>query len=98
MIAGSPLVDRYGEQRASWIDVSVAQPGGGTINGRPQNGHHTLTPRIVVADLDGAVQFLRTVFDGSGEVEAGRPAEIHIGDSVVMVSSTGERDLFPAFL
>jgi hypothetical protein len=33
------------------------------------HSHHTLTPRIVVSDLDGAVQFLRTVFDGSGDVE-----------------------------
>jgi uncharacterized glyoxalase superfamily protein PhnB len=63
----------------------------------PRN-YHTLTPRIVVSDLDGAVQFLRTVFDGSGDVEEGRPAEIRIGDSVVMVSSAGERNLFPAFL
>lgn len=63
----------------------------------PQH-HHTLTPRIVVSDLDGAVQFLRTVFDGSGDVEDGRPAEIRIGDSLVMVTPVGERNLFPAFL
>ncbi len=29
---------------------------------------------------------------------AGRPAELRIGDSLVMVSGAGERDLFPAFL
>jgi hypothetical protein len=28
------------------------------------HSHHTLTPRIVVSDLDGAVQFMRTVFGG----------------------------------
>jgi PhnB protein len=60
--------------------------------------YRTLTPRIVVSDLAGAVQFLRTVFGGSGEVEEGRPAEIRIGDSAVMVTPAGERDLFPAFL
>lgn len=62
------------------------------------DGRHTLTPRMVVSDLDGAVEFLRTAFDGSGEVEVGRPAEIRIGDSLVMVTQMGERDLFPAFL
>ena len=64
----------------------------------PHNGYHTLTPRIVVSDLHGAVQFLRIVFGGSGEVVVGRPAEIHIGDSLVMVTQVGERDPFPAFL
>ena len=58
----------------------------------------TVIPRMVVADLDGAVRFLRDVLGGSGEAHAGRPAEIRIGDSLVMVSQAGERDLFPAFL
>lgn len=59
---------------------------------------HTVTPRIVVDDVAGAVGFLRSVFDATGEVVAGRPAEIGIGDSLVMVSGAGERDRFPAFL
>ena len=53
---------------------------------------------MVVVDVDAQVAFLRAVFDASGEVVAGRPAEIAIGDSLVMVSSAAERDLFPAFL
>jgi PhnB protein len=61
-------------------------------------GKHTLIPRMVVSDLDGAVAFLRVALGGSGEVAPGRPAEIRIGDSLVMVSQMGERDLFPAFL
>ena len=63
-----------------------------------QAGARTVIPRMVVADLDGAVRFLRDVLGGSGEVQAGRPAEVRIGDSLVMVSQAGERDLFPAFL
>ena len=59
---------------------------------------HTVTPRIVVADVEGAARFLRAVFDASGDVAAGRPAEIRIGDSLVMVTEVGERGLFPAFL
>jgi PhnB protein len=53
---------------------------------------------MVVADVLGAVEFLRAVFDATGEVHTDRPAEIRIGDSLVMVSSAGERELFPAFL
>ncbi|MCR6483228.1 VOC family protein [Amycolatopsis sp. OK19-0408] len=58
----------------------------------------TVVPRMVVRDLVAAVAFLRSVFGATGEVESGRPAEIRIGDSLVMVSAEGERELFPAFL
>ncbi|WP_410673391.1 VOC family protein [Amycolatopsis sp. cmx-4-68] len=58
----------------------------------------TVVPRMVVSDLVAAVAFLRTVFGATGEAESGRPAEIRIGDSLVMVSAEGERELFPAFL
>jgi PhnB protein len=64
----------------------------------PPSGYHSVTPRIVVNDVEGQVAFLRAVFFASGEVHADRPAEIRIGDSVVMVSRGGERALFPAFL
>jgi uncharacterized glyoxalase superfamily protein PhnB len=53
---------------------------------------------MVVGDAAAAVEFLRTVFDGAGEVMLNRPAEIRIGDSVVMVSEAGDREAFPAFL
>jgi PhnB protein len=64
----------------------------------PASGFHSVTPRMVVSDVATEVEFLRVVFDAVGEVHADRPAEIRIGDSLVMVSSAGERDLFPAFL
>jgi uncharacterized glyoxalase superfamily protein PhnB len=57
-----------------------------------------VTPRIVVADVAGAVGFLRSVFAATGEVHAGRPAEMRVGDSLVLVTEAGERELFPAFL
>jgi len=59
---------------------------------------HSVTPRMVVSDAAAAVEFLRAVFDADGEMRAGRPAEVRIGDSVVMVTSADERELFPAFL
>ena len=61
-------------------------------------GFHSVTPRMVVRDAPGAVEFLRTVFDAVGDVQAERPAEVRIGDSLVMVTSATEREPFPAFL
>lgn len=53
---------------------------------------------MVVSDAAAAVEFMRAVFGATGPVVAGRPVELRIGDSVVMVSEAGERDAFPAFL
>jgi uncharacterized glyoxalase superfamily protein PhnB len=38
------------------------------------------------------------VFEARGEVEPNRPAEMRIGDSLLMVTSATERERFPAFL
>lgn len=64
----------------------------------PRAGYRTVTPRVVVDDGAAQVRFFQEVFEASGDVEAGRPAEVRIGDSVIMISSTTERDRFPAFL
>ncbi len=69
-----------------------------TRDARPPDGYHTLTPRIVVPDVAGQVRFLRDTFSAIGEVRDGRPAEVWIGDSLVMVSGAREREVFPAFL
>jgi PhnB protein len=66
--------------------------------GRPRAGYRSITPRIVVDDVEGQVHFLREVFAATGNIEQGRPAEVHIGDSAIMISSTAEREPFPAFL
>jgi PhnB protein len=66
--------------------------------GDPPAGYHSVTPRLVVGDVAGAVEFLRTVFGATGDLQEGRPAELRVGDSLVMVSAAGPRDLFPAFL
>ncbi len=61
-------------------------------------GFHSVTPRIVVSDAASAVEFMRTVFGATGSAVVGRPAEMRIGDSVIMVSEAGEREIFPGFL
>jgi len=52
----------------------------------------------VADDVAAVVQFLKDVFDGTGDVQRDRPAEVRIGDSTVMVSAATARDRFPAFL
>jgi uncharacterized glyoxalase superfamily protein PhnB len=65
---------------------------------KPRAGYASVTPRLVVGDVDAQVRFLRQVFDATGDVEPDRPAEVRIGGSLIMISSTAERDVFPAFL
>lgn len=57
-----------------------------------------MTARMVVSDVGAAVEFLHRAFGATGEVHADRPAEIRIGDSLIMVTPGGARDRFPAFL
>jgi PhnB protein len=61
-------------------------------------GWPTVIPRIVVPDPAALVAFLTHVFDAQGEWREGRPAEMRIGDSIVMVSGEGAREVIPAFL
>ena len=63
------------------------------------DGWHTITPRIIVRDPEKFVTFLKTVFGAQGELQPGRPAEMRIGDSIVMVSDGGGlRESSTAFL
>jgi PhnB protein len=61
-------------------------------------GWHHVTPRIVVEDAKALVAFLQRVFDATGEYHTDAPSEIRIGDSLLMVSTAGPREIFPAFL
>jgi uncharacterized glyoxalase superfamily protein PhnB len=60
------------------------------------HGWHTVTPRIFTGDVAGLVGFLKAVFNATGEERAGMPAEVRIGDSIVMISDGGET--MPGFL
>ena len=53
------------------------------------DGWPTVTPRLFTSDVAGLVDFLRLTFGATGEVRPGVPAEIRIGDSVIMVSDGG---------
>jgi len=75
-----------------WSDAELTNRAG------PPTGYRSVTPRMVVANALAQVEFLRAVFGAVGEVHVGRPAEMRIGDSLVMVSSAAEREPHPAFL
>jgi len=49
----------------------------------------TVIPRIFAADVAGLADFLRVAFGASGDVRPNVPAEMRIGDSVVMISDGG---------
>jgi len=69
------------------------------VNNFTPLGWHTVTPRIFTGDVAGLVGFLNAVFNASGECRAGMPAEIKIGDSIVMISDGGgRRERATAFL
>jgi PhnB protein len=61
-------------------------------------GWHTLTPRIVVDNAKGLVEFLKDVFGAEGTYQPERPAVMKIGDSMIMVSDAGTRSHMPAFI
>jgi PhnB protein len=61
-------------------------------------GWHTVTPRLFAADAARLVDFLKHAFGASGSFRPDGPSEIHIGDSIVMVSEAGVREAMPAFL
>jgi uncharacterized glyoxalase superfamily protein PhnB len=57
------------------------------------DGWPTVIPRIIVRDPESLVAFMKNVFGANGVYQAGRPAEMRIGDSIVMVSDgDGLRD------
>jgi PhnB protein len=61
-------------------------------------GWHTVTPRIVVHEARHLVEFLKQVFGATGEYRQERPAEVRIGDSVIMISDAGTRRPMTGFL
>lgn len=62
------------------------------------DGWPCVIPRLVTRDPAGLTEFLRSVFGAEGEVRSGAPAEIRIGDSILLVSDGGAvRDAMPGF-
>ena len=65
---------------------------------QPVNGP-TVIPRIFTEDVAGVIGFLKSVFGAHGQTRIGAPAEMRIGDSLIMVSDGGGvREARPSFL
>ena len=62
------------------------------------DGWHTVTPRLAVDRPESLVKFIKTVFDAIGEYHPDRPAELRVGDSILMISGASAREVMPAFL
>ena len=62
-------------------------------------GYRAITPRLFVDDPDGLVAFLKAAFAAVERPRDSRsPAELTIGDSMIIVSGTGARGATSAFL
>ena len=64
-------------------------------------GYHSITPRLFVDDPEAMVEFLKVAFGARERVRVGKgsPAEMVIGDSIVIVSGAGSgRAANPSFL
>jgi uncharacterized glyoxalase superfamily protein PhnB len=61
-------------------------------------GWRTVTPRMFTDDVRGLTSFMRAVFGATGRAVNGRPIEMRIGDSIIMVSADDVRDPMPACL
>jgi len=61
-------------------------------------GCHTVTPRIIVRDAGKLVEFVKNVFGATGQYHAQAPAELRLGDSIIMISDAGVRDPMTACL
>jgi PhnB protein len=70
------------------IDTSKFQPA----------GWHTVTPRIIVSGAEKLVDFVRGVFGATGDYRPEAPAELRIGDSIIMISDAGVREPMAACL
>ena len=68
-----------------------------TVKAVPE-GWHAVTARLFVAGAADQVNFLKHTFGATGTFRDDGPSEIHIGDSIVMVSEAGVREAMPAFL
>ena len=61
-------------------------------------GWHTVTPRLFAPNAAKLVDFLKHAFGANGSFRDDGPSEIHLGDSIVMVSEAGVREAMPTFL
>ncbi len=60
-----------------------------TPSGFQPAGWRTVTPRIIVPGAEKLVEFVKDVFGATGQYQALAPAELRLGDSIIMISDAG---------
>jgi hypoxanthine-DNA glycosylase len=97
--AGLSFVEKQARWSIVFDDLAIAAVRtAGTPRFQPA-GWLTVIPRIIVPEAKDLITFMKRVFGALGEFNAARPAEMRIGDSIVMVSDGGgARDRMSAFL
>lgn len=69
------------------------------MNQHEPDDRPTIIPRIITKEVAGVVDFIKSVFGADGELNADRPTELRIGNSLIMVSDGGGmRAATPSFL
>lgn len=61
-------------------------------------GWGTVTPRIIAVGAEALVDFVKQVFGATGHYHPQAPAELKLGDSIIMISDAGIRAPMPACL
>jgi PhnB protein len=93
-VGGPRLVSAETGQRQQYTASEV-----GKVGQFQPDGWRTVTPRLITHDVEGLVEFLKSVFGAQGEIRPGSPVEMKIGDSIVMISDGGGlRETGQAFL
>ncbi len=52
----------------------------------------SVTPRIIVRGAEALVAFVKNVFGATGRYQSHAPAELRLGDSIIMISDAGVRN------
>jgi uncharacterized glyoxalase superfamily protein PhnB/quinol monooxygenase YgiN len=87
--AGRPLIAGF-EERIETAPIGGHGLAPAQASGETREGFHTITPFLVLADVDGAVAFLREAFGAretfrtTGEA-GGLHVEVRIGDAMLMI-------------
>jgi PhnB protein len=94
------LFDFYAAGAILRIDIYLKQPPRrlSAKHGYVPEGWHPITPRIAVDRPEELVRFVKLVFGAAGEYRSDRPAELRIGESILMISGASAREVMTAFL
>lgn len=101
--AFEPTKEIWLSDKLPWVAVNQdldhhARDTDGTIQEFQPAGRHTVIPRIIAVGAKTLVEFVKQVFGATGSYHPQAPAELRIGDAIIMISDAGIRAPTPACL